>query len=218
MTRSIILLGPPGAGKGTQASYLQNTLKIAKLSTGDMLRAEVASGSSMGKKLQVTMSSGGLVSDEIMIDLIAERIKQDDCKNGYILDGFPRTLQQAEALDEMLSKNGQKIDFVIEIGVDDTLLVERIAGRFACAKCSEGYHDTFKRPGKEGVCDVCGSTEFSRRKDDKAETVAKRLEAYHAMTAPLLPYYKKHGNLVTIDGMETIEKVTLTINSLLGIK
>lgn len=212
---NLILLGAPGAGKGTQAQYLHKKLGLAKLSTGDMLRAEVKSGSAMGKQLQEIMSAGQLVSDEIMVNLIRERIQQDDCKNGFILDGFPRTMAQAEALDEMLDAEKKSLDYVIEISVDDAALVERICGRFACANCGAGYHDTFQRPKAEGTCDECGGNEFSRRKDDAAETVSKRLEAYHAQTAPLLPYYQTRGVLQSIDGMQDIQEVTNQINFLM---
>ena len=212
---NLILLGAPGAGKGTQAQYLQKQLGVCKLSTGDMLRAEVASGSAMGKQLQDIMSSGGLVSDGIMIDLIRGRIRASDCESGFILDGFPRTIGQAEALDVMLDAENKKLDYVIEIKVDDQALLERITGRFACAKCGAGYHDFFQRPKTEGICDECGNAEFSRRKDDAAETVSKRLEAYNLQTAPLLPYYRARGTLQTIDGMLDIQEVTEQINKLI---
>lgn len=210
----MILLGPPGAGKGTQADYLQAKLSIAKLSTGDMLRAAVAAGTEIGKQADAVMKAGKLVSDDIMIKLIRERIAKPDCANGFILDGFPRTTAQAEALDLMLKDAKKPLSVVIELAVDDDLLVERIAGRFSCARCGAGYHDTFKQPKEAGICDTCGSPEFSRRKDDNRETVKSRLEAYHAQTAPLLPYYKTRGLLKTVDGMQEIEQVTSSINKI----
>lgn len=210
---NLILLGPPGAGKGTQARLLQEKFGLAHLSTGDMLRATVASGSPMGKQLQDIMSSGNLVPDAIMVEMIRERIKEPDCKNGFILDGFPRTEAQAEALDEMLKNENKSLNVVIEMQVVDDEMVARVAGRYTCAACGEGYHDSFKRPSKDGVCDQCGGTEFSRRKDDLPETVKNRLVAYHNQTAPLLPYYKKRGVLQSVDGMAPIEEVTKAINS-----
>lgn len=211
---NIILLGPPGAGKGTQSDMLRDTYTLTKLATGDMLRAAVASGSELGKKAQAVMAAGQLVSDDIMIAIIRDAI--NDCPNGFILDGFPRTTAQAAALDAMLAEEGKKIDYVIELAVDDTILVERISGRFSCKQCGAGYHDKFRRRIHEGVCDVCGSTEFVRREDDRAETVAKRLEQYHAMTAPLLPHYKATGSLRTVDGMADIAEVTRAINAIVG--
>lgn len=204
---NLIFLGPPGAGKGTQAENLAKRHKLAKLSTGDMLREAVKEGSELGKKVQDIMTRGDLVSDDIMVDLIRDRIRQEDCKNGFILDGFPRTTAQAEALDEMLKEEGRALDKVIELKVDDARLTERIVGRFNCAKCGAGYHDTFKPTQKPGVCDECGAEEFVRRKDDSVDTVTKRLKTYHEQTAPLLPYYKEQGVLATVDGMASIDEV-----------
>jgi adenylate kinase len=205
---NLVLLGPPGAGKGTQAKRLAAALKVPQLSTGDMLRAAVAAGTELGKRVKAVMDAGKLVSDGIMIDLIAQRIDRPDCKNGFILDGFPRSLPQAEALDRMLSQRKLRVDRVVEMQVKDDALVERITGRFTCAKCGAGYHDKFQRPKKDGQCDVCGGREFTRRADDKEETVRARLNAYHAQTAPLLPYYKARGVLRAVDGMASIDQVT----------
>jgi adenylate kinase len=209
-------LGPPGAGKGTQAQLLKERHGLVQLSTGDMLRAAVASGSELGQQVKSIMASGGLVPDETMINLIADRIAQPDCAKGFILDGFPRTTRQAEALDAMLSAKGLKLDGVIELKVDDAALVERISGRYSCAKCGSGYHDTYKKPKKTGICDSCGSEQFTRREDDKAEVVASRLEAYHRQTAPLLPYYKARGVLRTVDGMAGIDEVQGQIEKVLA--
>ena len=210
---NLILLGPPGAGKGTQADFLQKKLGVPKLSTGDMLRAAVAAGTDIGKKADEVMKVGRLVSDDIMIRLIRERIAQADCSDGFILDGFPRTLTQARELDKMLAALNRPLSLVIELTVDDVALVDRIAGRFACAKCGAGYHDAFRPTRKAGVCDVCGATEFTRRKDDNRETVKSRLDAYHAQTAPLLPYYRGRGVLKSLDGMAVISDVTRAINA-----
>ncbi len=212
---NLILLGPPGAGKGTQAKRLEDAYGLIQLSTGDMLRAAVASGSEIGQKAREIMERGELVSDEIMIAMIRDRIQQPDCVHGFILDGFPRTTVQAEVLDAMLANMDVKIDHVIEMTVDDAALVERITGRYSCAKCGAGYHDKYQQPETDGVCDKCGSTEFSRRKDDKAETVTSRLQAYHAQTAPLLPYYKAKGVLKAVDGMADIDEVTSQIELVL---
>lgn len=215
---NLILLGPPGAGKGTQAQSLSAKYKLAKLSTGDMLRAAVVAGTDIGKLAKEIMAKGQLVPDEIMISLIRDRIRESDCKNGFILDGFPRTVAQAEALDAMLSAEHKRMDHIIELKVDDQKLLERITGRFSCAKCGAGYHDTFKQPKTAGKCDECGATEFSRREDDKAETVTKRLSAYHAQTAPLLPYYRNKGVLYTVDGMADIDEVGAELDALIGKK
>jgi len=212
----LILLGPPGAGKGTQAKRLEQTRGLVQLSTGDMLRAAVASGSPLGQQAKRVMEAGELMPDEIIIDMIAERIELPDCRNGFVLDGFPRTTRQAAALDQMLESKKASLDAVIELAVDEGALIERISGRFSCAKCGAGYHEKFKRPKVEGVCDVCGSTEFSRRKDDNAETVAARLEAYRGQTAPILPYYEERGLLHRVDGMADVDEVTRQIEAVLA--
>lgn len=212
----LILLGPPGAGKGTQAKRLYDKHKLVQLSTGDMLRAERDAGTELGKAADKVMAAGQLVSDEIVIGIIDHRIDAPDCKSGFVLDGFPRTEKQAVALDAMLARKGGKIDGVIELAVDEAALVERISGRFTCAKCGAGYHDKFQKPKKDGVCDVCGGTEFTRRKDDNAETVKARLIAYHQQTAPILPYYKAKGLLHRVDGMAELDQVTKEIEAVLS--
>lgn len=213
---NLILLGPPGAGKGTQAERLQAAHGMVQLSTGDMLRAAVASSSDLGHKAKEIMEAGNLVPDDIMVQMIAERIQQPDCSNGFILDGFPRTTAQAEALDIMLGEKGMELDLVIEMAVDPAALVQRICGRFSCAECGAGYHDEFKKPKRAGVCDVCGGSEFTRREDDNEATVAARLEAYRQQTAPLLPHYRDRGVLKTIDGMASIDQVTDQIETVLA--
>ncbi len=205
---NIILVGAPGAGKGTQAKRLEDRYQMVQLSTGDMLRAAVASGSELGRQAKEIMDAGQLVPDDLVIRMISQRIDQPDCARGFLLDGFPRTTAQAEALDAMLAEKGLKLDAVIQIRVDEEALVERITGRYTCANCGAGYHDSFQRPQTEGVCDSCGGTEFVRRDDDNEETVRKRMEAYRAQTAPILPYYEAQGVLLGVDGMADIDEVT----------
>lgn len=211
----VILFGPPGAGKGTQAQLLEKNRGLIQLSTGDMLRAAVAEKTHYGQKAKEKMDAGQLVSDDIVIGIIADRIKADDCKDGFLLDGFPRNVAQAEALDAMLAEEGVKLDAVIEMRVDDEVLVDRISGRYTCAECNQGYHDTNLKPAVQGVCDRCGSVEFKRRDDDNAETVAKRLKEYYAQTAPVLPYYADKGILQQVDGMAAIDEVAAQIDAVL---
>jgi len=212
----LIFFGPPGSGKGTQAERIRDRMGVVHLSTGDMLRAAVAAGTEIGKQAKAIMEAGDLVPDEVVIGIIADRLDEPDAAKGFILDGFPRTLAQAEALDTVLDNKGIAIDRVVELAVDDEALVERIAGRFSCSECGAGYHDSFKPTAKPDVCDSCGGTEFKRRKDDNAETVRDRLANYHSQTAPLLPYYRGKGLLSTVDGMADMETVTKEIEAVLG--
>lgn len=212
---NIILLGPPGAGKGTQASQLEDERGMVQLSTGDMLRAAVAAETPVGLQAKDVMARGDLVSDEIVTGILSDRLDEDDVKQGFILDGYPRTEAQAHSLDTLLAAKGMKLDHVIELVVDEDALVERITGRFTCAKCGEGYHDTFKLPKVEGVCDECGSTEFKRRPDDNAETVRTRMEEYRTKTAPIIPHYEPKGLVRRVDGMANIEAVSVSIGAVL---
>lgn len=212
---NIILLGPPGAGKGTQASRLVDQRGMVQLSTGDMLRAAVKAGSPVGLKAKAVMEAGELVSDEIVSGIIGERLDELNAATGVIFDGYPRTAAQATSLDELLAARGRTLDHVIELEVDEDALIERIVGRFTCANCGEGYHDTFKQPKVAGVCDVCGSTEFKRRPDDNAETVRTRMEEYRKKTAPILPIYDARGLVSRIDGMADIAQVGREIDAIL---
>jgi adenylate kinase len=214
---NIILLGPPGAGKGTQARFLTEKRGMVQLSTGDMFRAKIASQDDLGQRLKSILEKGQLVPDELTIEMLSNRIAEPDCKNGFILDGFPRTVAQAEALEGMLSAKGFKLNGVIEIKVDDGLLIERVSGRFTCSKCGEGYHDKFKPPSVPDVCDNCGAQNaFKRRADDNAETMKTRLEAYHQQTAPILPFYKGKNMLFTVDGMAEMDQVYAAIDGALS--
>ncbi|MDE0171873.1 MAG: adenylate kinase [Defluviicoccus sp.] len=213
---NLILLGPPGAGKGTQAQRLEESRRLVQLSTGDMLRAAVASGSEIGRLAKSIIEAGKLVPDDVMVEMIEQRIDAPDCADGFILDGFPRTVAQAEALDELLRLKGKRLHAVVEMAVDDGVLVERISGRFSCAACGAGYHRRFRPTAVEGVCDRCGATEFRQRPDDNEETVRTRLAAYHAQTEPLLPYYRGRGVLRTVDGMAAIDDVTAQIGTVLA--
>ncbi len=211
----LVLLGAPGAGKGTQAKRLEDLRGLVQLSTGDMLRAAVAAGTELGRQAGDIMERGELVPDELVIGLIAERLDADSQAKGFILDGFPRTIGQAEALDRLLETRGSQVDRTVVIDVDDDALVARITGRFTCANCGEGYHDLFKTPKAEGVCDKCGGTEFKRRPDDTEEVVRSRLEAYHAQTEPLIGYYGGQGKVRTVNGMADIETVQKEIDQAL---
>lgn len=210
----LVVMGPPGAGKGTQAMEIARRRSLAHLSTGDMLRSAVAAGDAVGLRAKPMMAAGELVSDAVMIELVANRINQADCARGFILDGFPRTRVQAQALADLLSVRGRKLDAVIDLKIDDTLLIDRVAGRFTCANdaCREGYHDRYKPTAKTGVCDKCGGTSFKRRPDDNAETMRVRLAAYQAETAPLQAFYESGGLLHTVDASGGIDEVATAVD------
>jgi adenylate kinase len=212
----LILLGPPGAGKGTQARMLEEDFGLVQLSTGDMLRAAVAAGTEAGKRAKAVMEAGQLVSDDIVLAILKDRMAQPDLSKGIILDGFPRTDGQAAALDGLLAANGQKVTAAISLEVDDEAMVGRVSGRYTCAKCGEGYHDEFKLPAHAGVCDKCGGTDMKRRADDNAETVRERLKAYHAQTAPLIAYYDGKGVLQKIDAMGSIGDIRKALGAIVG--
>lgn len=213
---NLILLGPPGAGKGTQARMLEESFGLIQLSTGDLLRGAVAAGTEAGLAAKAVMEKGELVSDEIVLAVLKERLAQPDVSAGTILDGFPRTAGQAAALDALLAERGEQIDAVISLKVEDEAMVERVSGRFTCAACGEGYHDSFKQPARPGVCDKCGGTEMKRRPDDNAETVRTRLQAYHADTAPLIDYYAARGTLTEVDAMAEIGRVRAEMEAIVG--
>ena len=208
---TLILLGPPGAGKGTQARMLEQKYGLVQLSTGDLLRKAVAEGTEAGARAKAVMDAGELVSDDIVLQILKDRLQEPDTRAGVILDGFPRTTAQAAALDELLAETGQKVDAAISLEVQDEAMVERVSGRFTCAACGEGYHDSFKTPVVDGICDKCGATEFKRRADDNAETVRSRLEAYHAQTAPLIAFYEDKGVLHRVDAMGEIESIAAAL-------
>jgi adenylate kinase len=213
---NLILLGPPGAGKGTQAKRLEQAHGLVQLATGDMLRAAVASGSALGQRVKAIMESGALVSDDIIIEMIAARIAEPDARDGFILDGFPRTVPQAEALDRMLAAQGRRLDYVILMEVDEAALIDRLSGRFTCRSCGASYHDRYHRPRVEGVCDACGSSDLVHRADDRPEALGTRFAAYRNQTAPILPYYRDRGILRRVDGMASMGEVAQQIEAVLA--
>ena len=211
----LIMLGPPGAGKGTQAQRLVEKLNIPQLSTGDMLRAAVKNKTEIGLKAQEFMNRGDLVTDEIVVGIIADRTKESDCEKGYILDGFPRTVAQADALSNMLSQAADKIDHVVSIDVPDENLLERLLGRWTCKSCGAMYHEKFSPPAKQGVCDKCQSTELYQRSDDQEEAIRNRLEQYRAQTAPLIDYYQTKSALRGVNGVGSLDEITERIFTVL---
>ncbi|WP_225008643.1 MULTISPECIES: adenylate kinase [Novosphingobium] len=213
---NIILLGPPGAGKGTQAQRLVERHGMKQLSTGDMLRAAVKAGTPVGLQAKAVMDAGQLVSDEIVSALIGDELDAMPADQGAIFDGYPRTAPQAEALDAILASRGRKLDHVIELDVNEDALVTRITGRYTCATCGKGYHDTFEKPAVEGTCDKCGGHEFKRRPDDNEETVRTRMAEYRAKTAPILPIYDARGIVARVDGMAALDDVTAAIEAIIG--
>lgn len=213
----VVFTGAPGCGKGTQARILCEKAGICHLSTGEMLRAEIKRETPLGKELKEALDDGGFASDELIIRMVEERIGKENCRHGFLLDGFPRTLNQAEILEEMLAEKRQKLDAVIEIQVPDEIIMERILGRYACMKCGRGYHDKFLKPKIYGVCDECGGTEFSRRHDDNRTTVHNRLVNFRALTYPTIPFFEKKGLLRCVDGTGTIEAVAGKIERVLGL-
>ena len=212
---NILLLGPQGAGKGTQGKLIAAEYGVPHVATGDILRAAIAGGTELGLKVKPIYDAGQLVPDDIIIAMIAERIIRPEAANGFILDGFPRTVPQAEALDRMLGAQARQLDHVILMEVDEAALVERIAGRFTCRKCGASYHERFNPPAAAGLCDICGSADLVHRADDRPEAVATRLEAYRNQTAPILPYYRARGILRPVDGMAEIDEVTRQIEAVL---
>ena len=213
---NLILLGPPGAGKGTQAQRIVQSEGVVHLSTGDMLRAAIASGSEVGRKAEAVVASGKLVSDDIVVGIVAERFTMPDCAGGFLLDGFPRSLAQAEALDAVLDDTGLKVDHVVQMAVIEAQLIARIAGRLSCPDCGAAYHEEFNRPAVDDVCDNCGATGLTRRPDDTPEAMTVRLDVYNSETAPLLPYYKAQGLLRAVDGMADIDDVTSQIMAVIN--
>jgi adenylate kinase len=212
----LVLVGPPGAGKGTQAAFIASAESIPKISTGDIFRANVSEGTDLGKLAKQYMDAGDLVPDSVTVEMVRNRLAEEDAVRGFLLDGFPRTVPQAEALDAMLAEHGHRLDRVVLMEVDEATLIDRLSGRFSCGQCGASYHERFKRPVVEGVCDTCGGTSFMCRADDRPEALATRFAAYRNQTAPILPYYRTRGILRTVDGMANVDQVTQQIESVIG--